>query len=247
MMIGVPDESADPLPAPQNRLERLIDREVIVPAWRRHTTGEQRWPSAVAIFVMIGLQYLLPDRLTIGPRWFMPVIELVLIAVLGVANPVRIERGTMPLRALGLVLIGVASLGNAWSVAVLAVDIAQNRHIGSASALLSTGGAVYVINILTFAVWYWELDRGGPPQRALGTHQYPDFLFPQMTAPDMARRDWEPLFIDYLYVAITNATAFSPTDTLPLSRWAKGLMGLQAVVALITAALVVARAVNALA
>jgi uncharacterized membrane protein len=100
--------------------------------------------------------------------------------------------------------------------------------------------------MLTFAVWYWEFDRGGPLERALGSDPYPDFLFPQMGTPDMAPKDWEPEFLDYLYLAFTNSTAFSPTDTLPLSRWAKFVMLVQALTSLVIAALVVAKAVNAL-
>jgi uncharacterized membrane protein len=100
--------------------------------------------------------------------------------------------------------------------------------------------------VLLFGLWYWELDRGGPGARARGERDFPDFLFPQMTADDMAPPDWEPTFVDYLYLSYTNATAFSPTDTLPLSRWAKLLMLVQSGVALATVALVIARAVNIL-
>ena len=100
--------------------------------------------------------------------------------------------------------------------------------------------------MLTFAVWYWEFDRGGPLERALGTHEMPDLLFPQMTTPDMAPRDWEPEFLDYLYLAFTNSMAFSPTDTLPLSRWVKFVMLLQSLLSLVIAALVIAKAVNTL-
>jgi uncharacterized membrane protein len=229
------------------RLEHVLGRDLTVPAWRRHTEGEQRWPSGVAILCMIALQLALPDRLTIGPRWLMPAVEVVIIGVLIGANPGRLTRRSKTLRMNGLGLIAVASVSNAWSAGVMVLDIARNEHTGTAAQLLATGGAVYLINILTFSVWFWELDRGGPSERALGTHEYPDFLFPQMTSPGMASKDWEPQFLDYLYVAMTNATAFSPTDTLPLSRWAKVVMGLQSAVSLITAALVIAKAVNALA
>jgi hypothetical protein len=216
------------------------------PAWRRHTESEHRWPVALALAIMVGLQWSLPDRLTAGPRWLLPAIEVVIVAVLVAADPGRMRQSSPPLRILGLVLIGIASLGNAWTVAVLVHDIATGRDLGSAAALLATGAGIYLINVLTFAVWFWELDRGGPGQRARGSDPYPDFLFPQMTAPEMVHREWEPRFLDYFYVAFTNATAFSPTDTLPLSRWAKLAMTLESAVALVTAALVVAKAVNAL-
>jgi len=127
------------------------------------------------------------------------------------------------------------------------MDISTGRDVGSAADLLASGGAVWLVNVLTFALWYWEFDRGGPIERATGTHPTPDFLFPQMSTPDMAPKDWEPEFLDYLYLAFTNSTAFSPTDTLPMSRWAKAVMLLQSLLSLVIAALVVARAVNALA
>jgi hypothetical protein len=112
--------------------------------------------------------------------------------------------------------------------------------------LLLNGGVIWLTNVLVFALWYWELDRGGPVGRALAVKHHPDFLFPQMATPQMAPPDWEPWFPDYFYLSFTNATAFSPTDTLPLSRWAKMLMALQSAVSLSTVALVIARAVNIL-
>jgi len=113
--------------------------------------------------------------------------------------------------------------------------------------LLLTGGAIWLTNVIAFGVWYWELDRGGPAARAHATRQHPDFLFAQMQTPELAPDDWEPAFVDYLYVSFTNAAAFSPTDVLPLSRWAKLTMLVQSAVSLSTVALVVARAVNTLA
>ena len=195
---------------------------------------------------MIVLQVALPEGLSAGPRWALPAAEVALIGVLMLANPGRMERGTPILRRLSLGLIVLASLGNAWSIGRLVMDITTRRDAGGAATLLAGGGAVWLINVLTFAVWYWEFDRGGPLARALGTHPYPDFLFPQMSTSDVAPRDWEPEFVDYLYLAFTNSTAFSPTDTLPLSRWAKVVMLLQSALSLVIAALVVARAVNAL-
>jgi hypothetical protein len=112
--------------------------------------------------------------------------------------------------------------------------------------LLITGGAIWLTNVIIFALWYWELDRGGPVARALAVKQYPDFQFPQMVSPDMAPPDWEPMFADYLYLGFTNAAAFSPTDVMPLSRWAKMAMTLQSAISIVTVALVVARAVNIL-
>jgi hypothetical protein len=131
--------------------------------------------------------------------------------------------------------------------AVLLIDRLLSGHTSQdATKLLASGGAVYATNIIAFGLWYWELDRGGPFSRARGARPYPDFLFPQMTQPGLADPDWEPFFVDYLYVSFTNATAFSPTDTMPLSRWSKLLMAAQSGISLVTVALVVARAVNIL-
>jgi hypothetical protein len=218
-----------------------------MPAWKRNTEGEQRWPAALAIAVLIALEWLLPEQLSLGPRWLFPGLQVVIICVIVAANPGRVRKRSSMLRTLSLTLIGVASLGNVYSVLRLVFDIVGGHDTGSASDLLMAGGGVYLINILTFSVWFWELDRGGPVERAAGSDPYPDFLFPPMTSPDMAEKDWEPMFMDYFYVAFTNATAFSPTDTLPLSRWAKLAMAAESAIALVTAALVVAKAVNALA
>lgn len=229
------------------RLEQLAVKDVKeVPAWRRRTHGEPRWPSAVAILAMIALQAFLPGWLAFGPFWALPALEVLIIVVLMLANPGRMERESARLRRLSLTLIFVASVGNAWSVVWLVIDIVTGRDTGTAGQLLAAGGDVWLINMLTFAVWYWEFDRGGPLKRALGTDPDPDFLFPQMTMPDLVPKQWEPAFMDYLYLAFTNSTAFSPTDTLPLSRGAKAAMLLQSALSLITAALVIARAVNAL-
>jgi hypothetical protein len=195
---------------------------------------------------MIALQWVLPDRLTPGPRWLLPVVEVVLAAVLQAADPGRMKRDTEALRMVALGLIAVASLGTVWSVAMLIRDIVTGYDTGNAAQLLGTGAGIYLMNILTFAVWFWELDRGGPVARSRGSDPYPDLLFPPMTSPDMAHKEWEPRFADYLYVAFTNATAFSPTDTLPLTRGAKAGMALESGIALATAALVIAKAVNAL-
>jgi uncharacterized membrane protein len=115
------------------------------------------------------------------------------------------------------------------------------------STILLGAFEIWVTNVIVFALWYWELDRGGPDDRSMPSHREPDFLFPQMITPGCAKEDWSPSFLDYIYVAFTNATAFSPTDTMPLTPIAKVLMMIQAMISLITVALVAARAVNILA
>jgi len=120
----------------------------------------------------------------------------------------------------------------------------DRTHLSSHPLL--TGAAIWLTNVLVFAFWYWDLDGGGPAQRAIGAGGYPAFLFAQMQSPEVAPDDWKPTFVDYLYLSFTNATAFSPTDVLPLARWAKLTMMLQSLVSLSTVALVIARAVNIL-
>ena len=152
----------------------------------------------------------------------------------------------MALRYTSLTLIALISLTNAWSAGRLIWQIVHTRQHQPATTLLVTGGAIWLTNVIAFGLWYWEFDRGGPVARALAIQPYPDFLFPQMTDPELAPPSWEPMFADYFYLSFTNATAFSPTDVLPLSRWAKMLMLVQSAVSLLLAALVIARAVNIL-
>jgi uncharacterized membrane protein len=237
------------------RFERVIEPEVatarsverqVVPAWRRATEGEHRLPVAVAVSLAIALQLVLPDRLVIRPAWVLPTLEGLLLVGLVVANPRRINRTSTALRAASVSLIALISLANAWSSGELINGLINGTLGDNASVLLARGASVYITNILVFALWYWEWDRGGPVARARGLRPYPDFLFPQMAQPELAPPDWAPNFLDYLYVSFTNAVAFSPTDTMPLSRWAKMLMLLQSAVALLTIAFVVARAVNIL-
>jgi hypothetical protein len=218
-----------------------------LPAWRRRTEGEARWQVAVCTATAIGLQVAVPDRLAVfRPAWIMPVFQAVLLIAIAVANPGRINRQSTALRTLGLTLAALISFANAWSVISLAIGLVRGTEGENAGPLLVTGGVIWLTNVIVFGLWYWEFDRGGPAARALGIRQYPDFQFVQMVSPDMAPPDWEPAFADYLYLAFTNAAAFSPTDVMPLSRWAKLAMTLQSVVSIVTVALIVARAVNIL-
>jgi hypothetical protein len=218
----------------------------VEPVWRRVTEGEQRWPVTVAMLTAIALQFALPTRLVFGPRWFLPALQIAVVVGLVVSSPVRIDRLSRPLRAASLTLVGIVSFGNAFSAFRLIRGLVSGTESESPAALLLTGAAIWMTNVLVFAFWYWDLDRGGPAQRARGAGGYPAFLFVQMQSPGVAPVDWQPTFVDYLYLSFTNATAFSPTDVLPLARWAKLTMMLQSLVSLSTVALVIARAVNIL-
>jgi len=218
-----------------------------VPAWRRKTRGEPRWHVVLAITVAILLQGPLPGRLVLfQPTWVLPALEGLVFVLITVLNPHRIDRESKVLRMLSLSGATLISLANAWSAAHLVNGLIQGTEGNSAGPLLGSGAVIWLTNVIVFGLWYWEFDRGGPVARALATKLCPDFMFPQMTSPDLASADWEPQFGDYLYVSFTNATAFSPTDVMPLSRWAKAAMAVQAGISIITVALVVARAVNIL-
>ena len=221
--------------------------EAHVPAWRRRTAGERRWPAAIAVTGAAALQLSLPARLAMPPRFLLPALEMLLLIGLIAADPGRIDRREMHLRVTGIVLTAAVSLANIVSAVRLVSELLRAQPIADSAARLAlNGGSIYLTNIIAFALLYWELDRGGPAARTHGVDAYPDFLFPQMTSPELAPPEWEPNFADYLYVSFTNATAFSPTDVLPLSRPAKVAMALQSAVALATVALVIARAINVL-
>jgi len=253
---GAGDHTPDRLHAQLQRLERLLDPELrglysagedlLVPAWRRVTQGEPRLPVSLTVAAAIVLQVVLPDSVAPHPRWLLPAVAGLLLVGIVIANPRRIDRPSPWLRTASLVLISVISLANGWSAARLIDRLINGTATKDPGTLLATGAAIWLTNIVVFALWYWEFDRGGPVARAQGRNQYPDFLYPQMENPNLAPPHWEPAFVDYLYVSFTNATAFSPTDVLPLSRWAKMAMMTQSAISVATVALVIARAVNIL-
>ena len=230
----------------RQRLDPQGDGRHGLPAWLRPTPGEKRIPVAVAVVTAAVLQLVLPDRLVLRPRPLLPALELLLLVGLVAANPVRLRHRHPALRLASLVLTALITIANAISAGLLVHAVLNGRASNDATSLLGSGAAIYVTNIIAFGLWYWEFDRGGPIERAAATRPHPDFLFPQMATPELTDDDWQPEFIDYLYVSFTNATAFSPTDTMPLSRWAKTLMLAQSAVAVTTIGLVIARAVNVL-
>jgi uncharacterized membrane protein len=215
------------------------------PHWHRTHTGEHRFPVAIVVLIVILLQTILPKELSLSFQRETSIFEAILLAVLLVVAPRRIHNHHIPLRILSLGLTGVMTLSNTAS----AVKLIQHLINGSAqngNSLLLSGATIWLTNIVIFALWFWEFDRGGPGARAEALIRYPDFLFPQMQDEHMAAVHWHPNFFDYLYISFTNASAFSPTDVLPLTRWAKMLMLVQSVTSLLTVGLVVARAVNIL-
>ena len=218
--------------------------------WGERARSEPRWPASLAVAGAVALYVVLPDKVIdgLGPRWLVPTLEAVLGLSLLIASPRRISRESVRLRSLAIMLIALVNLANVVSLAEL-VHLLLSAHARATGgrALIFASVPVWITNVLVFALWYWELDRGGPAARLQPHRRQPDFLFPQMTAPAATTADWSPTFLDYLYTSFTNATAFSPTDTMPLTAWAKILMMVQSLASLLTVALVVSRAVNILA
>jgi hypothetical protein len=197
------------------------------------------------VLVAIALQLLLPKRLTAGPRWLLPALEGLLLVGLALSSPRELEHDHRGRRLTAVGLTGLVSAANITSLALLSHQL---LHHGSPNGreLIVSGALIWLTNVMIFSLWYWQTDRGGAGRRAAGQDGPPDFLFPQMSDDRIEPVNWRPQFIDYLYVSLTNALALSPTDTMPLSPMAKGIMGLQSLVSLVTIGLVIARAVNIL-
>jgi uncharacterized membrane protein len=208
--------------------------------------SEPFWPAQATVLGAIALQLLLPDRLTIGPRWLIPGLEAALLIGMFMATPRQLEHEHTGRRRAALGLTAFVSAANIYSLAALTHYLLHHNPPGGGRPLIVAGVLIWLTNFLIFALWYWETDRGGPGRRAAGHDGAPDFLFPQMSDDRIEPREWRPKFIDYLYVSLTNATAFSPTDTMPLTPMAKSIMGVQSLVSLITIGLIVSRAVNIL-
>jgi uncharacterized membrane protein len=203
------------------------------------------WGPLVVVAIAIALDVLLPSKLRLGPQWLLPGLEALLLVGLAVASPSRRAQHYKRRRAVVLTLVALVSATNAVSLALLVHFLVTGGHDTGKDLILS-GALLWVNNVLIFGLWYWELDRGGPVERMRDAPEPPDFLFVQMSTPELASKDWVPSLVDYLYLSFTNSTAFSPTDTMPLTPMAKSLMAVQSLVALITVGLVVARAVNIL-
>jgi hypothetical protein len=210
--------------------------------------GDPLWPAQLAVAGAIALNLGLSNKVTVGPRWLLPGVEGVLLLVLVRVTPARADKHYARWRRFSLAVIGLVSLVNIVSLALLIHYLINGGKIGGHQLILS-GVLLWATSVLLFAVWFWELDRGGPVVRHLHPDAPADFQFPQMENadnPQLSPPGWRPGFLDYLYTSLTNASAFSPTDTMPLTQTAKVVMAVQSVAALATLGLVVARAVNVL-
>ena len=218
----------------------------VVAGHAQQPATEPRWPAMLALIAALLLYVTLPEHLTLGPPWIFAVIELVLIVPIAIAFPRRRHDEPAWLRTVAIVLIAIINAANVASLIFLVRYLLTAGQRVTGLELLVSSMEIWFTNVIVFALWYWELDRGGPTARLMPSDRKPDFLFPQTLTPSIAPTGWRPQFLDYFYVAFTNATAFSPTDTMPLSQTAKMLMAVQSLASLLTVALVAARAVNIL-
>ncbi|HEY9777812.1 MAG TPA: DUF1345 domain-containing protein [Planktothrix sp.] len=215
-------------------------------AWGVQSKAEHRWPASMSILLAMIIYIALPDRYTVGPPWLIPALELAIVLPLSVSAPKRVAHEGRFQQSLAIIMIAILNIANLASLFLLIQILLYHGKDVAGPELFFSSLDIWITNVIVFALWYWEIDRGGPDQRAKEHHNGPDFLFPQMSTPGCSRPDWTPRYIDYLYLAFTNATAFSPTDVMPLSRPAKTLMLVQSSISLITVTLVAARAVNIL-
>lgn len=227
-----------PLPGSKDDLATTL-------AWGVPSHSESRWPASAAIIVAIMLYLLLPERYTAGPSWVMPSLVLSVLIPVSFGAPKR-SKEEKRLKKVAIGMIGVVNIANIWSLYLLVEMLIYHGKDVSGPELLFSSLCIWFTNVIVHSLWYWEMDRGGPNVRSHLKHSSPDFLFPQMAVPGCANPHWTPRFFDYLYLAFTNATAFSPTDVMPLTKTSKALMLIQSVISLITVTLVAARAVNIL-
>jgi hypothetical protein len=217
-----------------------------IPSWQTPTDPESRWPAFGAAFVVMAGQAWVSVSLSLRPVWLFPVISaLLLIASVAVYLPKRTEPSPL-MRALAMSLVGMLVVANAVCLVQLVRIIFVGESVLNPVGLLIAGIVLWVVNIAIFALVYWELDGDGPEMRADGYRDFPDLVFPQQQSDQqgLAPDNWKPTFPDYLYVSLTAATAFSPTDTMPYSKRVKLVMGVESTMSLAVVAMIVARAIN---
>ena len=203
---------------------------------------------ALAVLAAGGLRAALPSQLRNGDaRWVFIVILVALLTILVIGDPGRIDRDSTWLRVLTGTLIGLISAVNAAAAIRLVAGIINAvKFSTNANVLLASGGAIWLSNVITFGLWYWDLDRGGAAARARGSGPPPAFVFPEMINAEYVEPGWYPKFLDYFHLSFTTAMAFSPTDVSAIKPWAKLMMMAEELISLLVAILVVSRAVNIL-
>jgi hypothetical protein len=221
----------------------------------RDAEVESRWEAAPAVLVVIGLQIVLAAvsyrggwQLWNFPWWcWLAIIvpEIVLLIPLAWTRPRHQLEEIGKRRMVSLLLLGFVSVGNGAALVALIGSLLMG-HEDNGAELIYKGITIWTANMVAFGLWYWAFDRGGPVRRREANPPLPDFLFPQLDDPSLARADWHPRLFDYIYVSYTNSIAFSPTDVMPLTHQAKALMLVQSSASAITVLLVAARGVNIL-
>jgi len=208
---------------------------------------EPRWPVALAILAVLFLLAVLPGRVRLFPAWF-PYLLGIMLFVTATAHGLTAEKARWLHieRIIMLLFVVVAGVGNLANLAnLIGAMVRRSAEIGGVQ-LLTSSISVWVTNVIMFSLLYWQIDRGGPEARANNAGTKPDWLFPQAGAPEDTPPDWRPTFIDYLFLGFSTATAFSPTDALPLTSRAKMLMMIESTISLVTIVVVASRAINIL-
>ena len=218
------------------------------------------WLARGAVALVAGLQFFMVNDFSFGPRWLAPLLEIALLIPLSFATAWTMKKAAIQheqhifdvgkyrrsIRTFAMILTALITFMNFVALLELVRALLGGKG-GAGQSLLLDALNIWTTNVIAFALWFWNIDRGGPALRGLGLHKSQDFLFPQYALPTPQDGEWSPGFVDYVFLSFTNATAFSPTDTLPLTQRVKLLMMAQAAISLLVVALVAARAVNILA
>lgn len=222
-----------------------VEEPVVVPS--RVHEGERRWPMALAVLVVAALQQVFPHSFRSLPPYAYQALLICFLLVLIVGDPGRIDRDKPWLHRTTSIMIGIITVANMLAVVRLVQGIIDDAVFSEAGELLAIGGAVWVINVIAFALWFWDLDQGGAVARARGDGRITRaFVFPESSLPEHEERGWYPKFVDYLMLSFSTATAFSPTDVSAVKPWSKLLMMAESLTSLGVAVLVLARAINTL-
>jgi len=202
---------------------------------------------AVAVLATELLHSTLPTQIrAVGQVWVYPTVVVGLLVVLVIGDPGRIDKPNTWLRVVTGLLISFITVVNAVSTVHLVDLILTNAPLGTPDRLLSAGAAVWLINVIAFGLWYWDLDQGGAAERATGTIRLPAFLFPEATNPELVRAGWDPTLIDYLHMSSGTSTSFGPSDVSAIKLWSKTMMTSESAVSLLLAVLIITRAINLL-
>jgi len=212
-----------------------------IPSHERHWRHAPRWEALITVLAVGTAYALLPDNIRLGPRWLLAALIVVFVIPL---NWARFVGNYRLVRILGMAISALVTAAITASAVLLIVRLPGDKT--PPTQLLRDGAVIWGANILVFAIWYWELDCGGPHARHVKRYTSTDFLFPQFTIPGAEESTWSPMFLDYLFLAFNTSAAFSPTDTLILSRPPKVLMMIQSLISIVVVAVLVSRAINTL-